>query len=58
MTDPTLIINAITGSQDGDQGKIDYKVGQINSIHGMYPQKSFLAIGDSTEKDPEVYGLS
>ncbi|KAF5392740.1 hypothetical protein D9757_001013 [Collybiopsis confluens] len=58
VTDPTLIINAITGSEDGGQGKIDYKVGQINNIHGMYPQKSFLVIGDSTEKDPEVYGLS
>lgn len=32
-----------------------YKEAQITRIHGMYPQKSFLAIGDSTQKDPEVY---
>ncbi|KAF5379589.1 hypothetical protein D9757_009286 [Collybiopsis confluens] len=39
-----------------DEAKVDYKVEQINRIHEMYPKKSFLAVGDSTEMDPEVYG--
>ncbi|ETW87506.1 hypothetical protein HETIRDRAFT_145519 [Heterobasidion irregulare TC 32-1] len=34
----------------------DYKVGQIQKIHGMYPGKKFLTVGDSTQKDPETYG--
>jgi len=39
-----------------DAEKIEYKVSQITRIQKMYPQKSFLAIGDSGEMDPEVYG--
>ncbi|THH19711.1 hypothetical protein EW146_g1478 [Bondarzewia mesenterica] len=34
----------------------EYKVGQIETIHGMYPGKKFLTVGDSTQKDPETYG--
>lgn len=33
-----------------------YKVAQITRLHGMYPRKSFLALGDSGQTDPEVYG--
>ncbi|KAJ7228400.1 hypothetical protein GGX14DRAFT_612676 [Mycena pura] len=28
----------------------------IDRIHGMYPNKKFLAVGDSTQQDPETYG--
>ncbi len=33
-----------------------YKVEQITRIHGMYPDKTFLVVGDSGQTDPEVYG--
>ncbi|KAF7291006.1 DUF2183 domain-containing protein [Mycena chlorophos] len=37
-------------------GVFDYKSAMIDRIHGMYPGKTFLAVGDSTQKDPETYG--
>jgi phosphatidate phosphatase APP1 len=43
----------ITGDEDDT---INYKVNQIDKIHGMFPGKKFLLVGDSTEQDPEVYG--
>ncbi|KAJ3731431.1 hypothetical protein DFJ43DRAFT_1155405 [Lentinula guzmanii] len=55
ITDPAEIIKSLGDGKSG-QGKIDYKVGQIKRLYGFYPQKGFLAIGDSGEKDPEVYG--
>lgn len=36
-------------------GVQEYKVSMIDRIHGMYPNKKFLAVGDSTQKDPETY---
>ncbi|KAE9390135.1 hypothetical protein BT96DRAFT_946367 [Gymnopus androsaceus JB14] len=45
--DPSLIMNSFGDGRDGKgsgNGKIEYK--------------SFLMIGDSTEKDPEIYGRS
>ncbi|KAF5384098.1 hypothetical protein D9615_003347 [Tricholomella constricta] len=39
-------------NSDGVQ---EYKVSMIDRIHGMYPNKKFLAVGDSTQKDPETY---
>ncbi|KAF8871703.1 hypothetical protein CPB85DRAFT_1445428 [Mucidula mucida] len=33
-----------------------YKVKQITRIHAMYPDKTFLVVGDSGQTDPEVYG--
>ncbi|KIK54891.1 hypothetical protein GYMLUDRAFT_889270 [Collybiopsis luxurians FD-317 M1] len=54
ITDLSLIFDQFGGGKD--QAKVDYKVKQINKIQGMYPKKSFLAVGDSTEMDPEVYG--
>jgi len=35
---------------------MDYKLAMIDLAHGMYPSKKFLAVGDSTQKDPETYG--
>lgn len=37
-------------------GVFEYKNAIIDRINGMYPNKSFLAVGDSTQKDPETYG--
>ncbi|KAJ7291047.1 hypothetical protein C8J57DRAFT_1704741 [Mycena rebaudengoi] len=37
-------------------GVFEYKSDMIDRIHGMYPGKKFLAVGDSTQKDPETYG--
>jgi len=36
-------------------GVQEYKVSMIDRIHGMYPNKKFLAVGDSTQRDPETY---
>jgi len=37
-------------------GVFEYKSAMIDRIQGMYPGKKFLAVGDSTQKDPETYG--
>jgi phosphatidate phosphatase APP1 len=37
-------------------GVFEYKSAMIDRIKGMYPNKKFVAIGDSTQKDPETYG--
>ncbi|KAG6907793.1 hypothetical protein DXG01_007332 [Tephrocybe rancida] len=42
----------------GSNGILEYKLSQIDRIHGMYPNKKFLAVGDSTQKDPETYGVA
>lgn len=34
----------------------DYKVHQMHKIHAWFPQRKFICIGDSTQKDPESYG--
>ncbi|KAJ3536706.1 hypothetical protein NMY22_g5912 [Coprinellus aureogranulatus] len=38
-----------------DQGTLEYKIKTIDRLQTMYPQKKWLAIGDSTQKDPEAY---
>ncbi|KAG6856624.1 hypothetical protein H0H87_002374 [Tephrocybe sp. NHM501043] len=42
----------------GSDDVFEYKLSQIDRIHGMYPNKKFLAVGDSTQKDPETYGAA
>ncbi|KAJ7068554.1 hypothetical protein C8F01DRAFT_1050819 [Mycena amicta] len=37
-------------------GVFNYKSAMIDRIHGMYPGKTFLTVGDSTQQDPETYG--
>ena len=51
LTDIHNIINFIDS-----KGIFNYKLAVIDQIKGMLPNKRFLAIGDSTEKDPETYG--
>jgi len=41
-------------TSNGEQTQ-KFKVDMINRLQGMYPSKKWLAIGDSTQKDPEVY---
>ncbi len=36
---------------------IEYKKGIIESIFTRYPQRDFILVGDSGEKDPEVYAM-
>lgn len=47
-------INDIVNFMESD-GIFEYKSAIIDQIKGMYPNKRFLAIGDSTQKDPETY---
>ncbi|KAJ6618738.1 hypothetical protein B0H10DRAFT_1227777 [Mycena sp. CBHHK59/15] len=49
-TNLTDIINFAQSS-----GIFEYKSAVIDRIHGMYPGKKYLTIGDSTQKDPETY---
>jgi phosphatidate phosphatase APP1 len=50
LTDVSSLVEFAKG--DGTEA---YKKAQIEKIHGWYPGKKWLAIGDSTQKDPEVY---
>jgi phosphatidate phosphatase APP1 len=35
-----------------------YKLAMIDRINSIYPGKTFLTVGDSTQKDPETYGAA
>lgn len=37
-------------------GVLEYKTSMVDRVQAMYPKKRFVAIGDSTQKDPETYG--
>jgi hypothetical protein len=39
-------------------GTLEYKVQMNERIRSFFPKKEFLAIGDSTQKDPEAYASS
>lgn len=41
-----------------DEGTLNYKISMIDRLQSMYPQKKWLAIGDSTQKDPEAYAAA
>ncbi|PPQ92513.1 hypothetical protein CVT25_010346 [Psilocybe cyanescens] len=53
IVDPSEIIQFITSSNTEA-----FKLSSIDRVKGMYPNKKWLAIGDSTQKDPEVYAQS
>ena len=36
---------------------VGYKVGIIESLLQTFPRRTFILVGDSGEKDPEVYGI-
>ncbi|KAF8351920.1 hypothetical protein F5887DRAFT_1068303 [Amanita rubescens] len=48
-------IHDIVNFMESD-GIFEYKSAIIDQIKGMYPNKKFLVVGDSTQKDPETYG--
>lgn len=37
-------------------GTHEYKTDRVDKIHGWFPKKKLICIGDSTQSDPEVYG--
>lgn len=49
MSIPGLLSNLTVGTQE-------YKVDGIVKIHGWFPNKKVICIGDSTQGDPEAYG--
>ncbi|KAI5891378.1 uncharacterized protein SCHCODRAFT_02628937 [Schizophyllum commune H4-8] len=51
LTDPADLITFIKGGNTQE-----YKVFIIDALHGIFPNKTFLGVGDSTEADPETYG--
>ncbi|KAG7095800.1 hypothetical protein E1B28_006500 [Marasmius oreades] len=55
ITDLGLLLDSF--SEDAST-KLEYKLSQIARVNVMYPKKSFLSIGDSTEKDPEIYAAA
>ncbi|KAF9024239.1 hypothetical protein BDZ89DRAFT_1069203 [Hymenopellis radicata] len=52
LSDPAGILDLLFDDND----KFDFKLSQISRVQGMFPNKKFLTVGDSTEKDPETYG--
>jgi phosphatidate phosphatase APP1 len=38
------------------QGTQAYKVDRMEKVHGWFPARNFITIGDSTQSDPEAYG--
>jgi len=53
IVDPSQTISFLT---NGNENTEAFKTATINKVKAMYPNKKWLAIGDSTQKDPEVYG--
>lgn len=37
------------------RGQDDYKLGKLRKLFETYPERRFILIGDSGEKDPEIY---
>jgi len=38
------------------QGTEAYKVDRMEKVHGWFPKRKFICIGDSTQSDPEAFG--
>ena len=51
-------IGDIVGFLFEDDNTFNFKLGEIDRVHGMFPNKKFLTVGDSTEQDPEIYGAA
>jgi phosphatidate phosphatase APP1 len=49
------LINLASNIFEGEATK-DHKLAQIQRLSELWPNKSFLTIGDSGEQDPETYG--
>ena len=53
LTDIDDLVDFVRGG-----GTEAYKTAQIDKIHAWFPGKRYLLVGDSTQKDPEVYGAA
>ncbi|KAG2003732.1 hypothetical protein CC2G_004314 [Coprinopsis cinerea AmutBmut pab1-1] len=53
IVDIPEVIDFITSSNT-----FEYKTGVVDRLQEMYPNKKWLLIGDSTQKDPEVYAAA
>ena len=42
-------------NSDSPTEQLQYKLGKIRTLFNTYPNRSFVLVGDSGEKDPEVY---
>ncbi|KAK0469032.1 uncharacterized protein EV420DRAFT_1258247 [Desarmillaria tabescens] len=51
LEDVTQVIDVLFNPND----ILNFKLSQIDRVHGIYPGKTFLTVGDSTQSDPEVY---
>ncbi|PPQ66431.1 hypothetical protein CVT24_007197 [Panaeolus cyanescens] len=51
--DPRDVIEFIASSSDATY---KHKMDSITTLRSFYPKKKWMMIGDSTQKDPEVYG--
>lgn len=40
------------------QGVKAYKTSQIDKIHGWFPNRKYVCVGDSTQMDPETYATA
>jgi phosphatidate phosphatase APP1 len=38
------------------QGTQAYKVDRMEKVHGWFPRRNYITVGDSTQSDPEAYG--
>jgi phosphatidate phosphatase APP1 len=55
VVDIPEVIKFIT---DDGVDPLAYKLSMIDRVQAMYPNKKWVAIGDSTQKDPEVYAAA
>lgn len=55
VVDIPELINFVT---DAGSDPLAYKLSMIDRVQAMYPKKKWVVIGDSTQKDPEVYAAA
>jgi len=61
ITTKNLTLEDISGLWDflfDDDGTKMYKIAEVARIHNLFPKKTFLTVGDSSQADPEVYAES
>jgi phosphatidate phosphatase APP1 len=45
----------LSSKSDSPTEQLNYKLGKIRTLFETYPNRNFVLVGDSGEKDPEVY---
>jgi hypothetical protein len=51
-------ISSIWGFLADEDGTKNFKLAEIDRAHELFPKKTFLTVGDSSQADPEVYAES